>query len=101
MMFAQRRTSVPRPHVRPFENSDVSIWHPLKRGRVTTEQFSPPPHSGGPPFCHGSEPVLPYQRANLLRWPLRKRVACKEIEHVFVVGQKENFRVRDERIFTP
>src|SRR6266849_5305339 len=62
-----------RFHRRPLDNFDVSIGSSLQRGRIQTQELPPPPHPGGAFFRHCREPVLPEDRADLMR-----RLPCEK-----------------------
>src|SRR5439155_22229052 len=60
-----------------------------------------PPHSGLLLFCHGGEPVLPEHCTYLGGWLARKRITCKESEHIGIVFEQSHLGIGHNWIFTP
>ena len=92
---------VPRPHSRPRDRLNVALSCSLQRGGVQAQKLPAPPHSCFTFFCHGCEPVLPEQYANLTGRIASKRIVRKERKDILIVREQSQLGIRHDRILAP
>src|SRR5437667_154280 len=94
-------TSLSGRNRRPLGDADSAISLALQSRSIQSNQLPVPPHSGLPLFCHGGEPVLPVHCTYLGGWLARKRITCKESEHIGIVFEQSHLGIGHKWIFTP
>ena len=79
-----------RSNRRRFDNTNLAISFALERRGIESQESTAPPETCGPSFGHRRKPILPKHDAHLARRLMRKRIALKKAEYVFI-GKQTHF----------